>query len=385
MRILIIHERYQQRGGEDEAVDADIAFLADHGFDVGTLIKDNAEIPHRPAPTLAMRTVWSREGYGLASETIRRFQPDVVHVHNSFPLLSPSVIHAARAARIPVVQTLHNYRLLCVNGLLLRQEEACEDCLGRPVAWPGVLHGCYRGSRTASAAVAAMAATHRLLGTWARKVSAFVALSEFAAGKFRAAGLPADRLEVIPNPVDGPRQSARGQGGGGALYVGRLSPEKGLRELLRHWRGIDVPLQIVGDGPLEAELRADAPAHVTFRGRLPREGVAAAMATADFLVFPSLCFENLPLTICEAMAHGLPVIAAAGGAAGEMVVHGRSGYVLRIGDGPGWRAAAQALFSDHDLRLSLAAEARRLYELSYAPAEILGRRNALYSRLTQRR
>jgi glycosyltransferase involved in cell wall biosynthesis len=385
MRILIIHERYQQRGGEDEAVDADIAFLADHGFDVGTLIKDNAEIRPDPGLPLAARTVWSRGSYALASETIRRFQPDIVHVHNSFPLFSPSVIHAARAAGVPVVQTLHNYRLVCVNGLLLRQGQACESCLGRSIAWPGIFHACYRGSRATSAVVAAMTATHRLLGTWSRKVSAFIALSDFAASRFRAAGLPSDRLEVIPNPVSGPSAPGLGQAGGGALYVGRLSPEKGIRELLAHWRGVGVPLRIVGDGPLEAELRATAPAHVRFEGRLPREGVAAAMAAADFLVFPSLCFENLPLTICEAMAQSLPVIAASGGAAGEMVEHGRSGYVLPIADGAGWQAAAEALYADGSLRASLAARSRNLYEVSYAPAEILGRRNALYGRLILRR
>ncbi|WP_445682323.1 glycosyltransferase [Radicibacter daui] len=385
MRILIIHERYQQRGGEDEAVDADIAFMAAHGFDVGTLIKDNAEIGPKPGLALAAATVWSRQGYRLAADAIRRFQPDIVHVHNSFPLFSPSVIHAARAAGVPVVQTLHNYRLLCVNGLLLRAGHACERCVGQPFAWPGVVHGCYRGSRPASAAVAAMAASHRLLGTWSRKVSSFIALSEFAAARFRAAGLPPDRLEVIPNPVDAPTSVGSKGAGSGALYVGRLSPEKGVRELLELWRHIEVPLQIVGDGPLEAELKATAPGHVSFLGRLPREAVASAMAAANFLVFPSLCFENLPLAICEAMAHGLPVIAASGGAAGEMVEHGRSGYVLSIADRAGWRAAATTLFSDKVLQSSFATNARRLYEKAYAPAEILGRRNALYDRLMRRR
>jgi glycosyltransferase involved in cell wall biosynthesis len=301
-----------------------------------------------------------------------------MHVHNFFPMLSPAIYDAARAAGIPVVQTLHNYRLLCPNGLLLRNDRPCEDCRDRLVKWPGVLHRCYRGSRGASAAAAAMAGLHRWRGTWADQVDRYLALTPFARDRFVAGGLPAQRIAVSPVAMPDPGPAAWDDGRQGALYVGRLSPEKGLDTLLDAWTGIDLPLTIIGDGPLRAALAGRAPPHVTIAGPADPAGVAAAMARAALLVFPSLAYENFPLAVVEAMARGLPVLASRRGAMADMIEDGVSGAFAAPGDAAGWRAAAATLLADRPRLARLAAGARAGYVARYHPDRVLAGRLALY-------
>lgn len=377
MRILLVHERYRQRGGEDAAVDNEIAQLRACGVEVATLIEDNANLVGEGSLGLALQTVWSPQGRRMVAEAVAAARPDLVHVHNFFPLLSPSVYDAAREAGLPVVQTLHNYRLLCPGALLLRGGTACELCVRRRVKWPAVVHGCYRGSRAASATVAAMTAVHGGLGTFRRKVDRFVALSPTAARMFAAGGLPADRMAVIPNAVDDPGPLPA-DGRRGALFVGRLSPEKGLDALLAAWHGIHRPLTIIGDGPEMDRLRRAAPPQVRFLGRRPAGDVSRAMAEAELLVFPSLCRENLPLTVAEAMAHGLPVLASSGGAVGDMITEGVSGAFAPPGDAGAWHAQATALLADRERLARLGAGGRSAYLATYHPDRVAARRLALY-------
>lgn len=381
MRVLLIHERYRERGGEDAAFDAEAALLAAHGVEVIPHLEDNGRIAGSGSAGMALRAVWSPPSYRATRDAIRAAQPDLVHVHNTFPLLSPSVYDAARACGVPVVQTLHNYRLLCPNALLLRDAAPCQLCLPRTVKWPGVLHRCYRGSAAASVAVAAVAGVHRAFGTWRRKVDLFLALTSFAAGRFAEGGLPRERLAVsgvaVPDPgpaaADGPRA--------GALCVGRLSPEKGLDVLIEAWRDIDAPLDIIGDGPMMAALTRQAPPQVRFLGRQPAAAVSEAMARASLLVFPSLCYENFPLVVVEAMAHGLPVLASSGGAVEEMVEEGATGVFARPGVPQDWSRKAAALLADPDRLRVLGAGARRAYEARYAPDRVFEQRMGLYRRV----
>ncbi|MGA1856144.1 glycosyltransferase [Azospirillum sp. 11R-A] len=389
MRVLIVHERYRQRGGEDVVVEGETELLARYGVETDLLTADNAAIDGGGSLGLAVGALWSRSGYSSTRAAIARFRPDIVHVHNSFPLLSASVFDAARSMGVPVVQTLHNYRLLCPNALLLRDGAPCEACVGQTSKWSGLRHGCYRGSRAATAAVAGYALSQRLGGVHRRGVAVYHALTPFAAGLFARGGIPADRIAVRPPLLDYP--SARGgaavghPAGGppraGALFVGRLSPEKGLDTLLSAWRGVDAPLDIIGDGPDMDRLRGMAPPQVRFLGHKPAAIAAQAMARAALLVFPSLCYENFPLVVAEAMAAGLPALCAGGGAAADVL--GEAGdprLFARPGDAEDWRRKAVALLADPDALASLGAGERDSWERRLAPDAAFAATLALYRR-----
>ncbi len=368
MKILIGHNYYQQPGGEDQCVAAEIALLRAHGHEVVPYFLHNDAIDGMGRLEAAARTLWSRPARREVRELIRTHRPDVAHFHNTFPLMSPAVYHAARAEGVPVVQTLHNFRLLCPNALFFRDGRVCEDCLGKSVPWPGVVHHCYRNSRGASTAVAALLATHRALGTWRHAVDVYIALTRHGRGKFIEGGLPAERIVVKPNfvyPDPGP-----GAGTGGyALFVGRLSAEKGLETLLAAWKHLAgrVPLTIVGDGPL-APLVAEAAAgdaSIRWLGSRPLEEVYTLLGEAAFLVLPSRCYESFGRVAVEAFSRGTPVIASRLGAMAELVEHGRTGLHFEASDAAGLAAQVQRLLADPGERGRMRAAARREFELHY--------------------
>src|SRR3954452_23301462 len=228
LRIIVAHNSYRERGGEDAVVDAEIALLRGNGHDVTECRHDNSTLSTLPQFDLLQRTLWSRAAAGELRAMLRAVRPDVVHVHNTFPLLSPAVYWACSSARVPVVQTLHNFRLLCAQAMFLRDGRVCEDCLGR-LPWRGVLRKCYRSSSTQSAALVGMLALHRGLGTYRRKVSRYIALSQFSRRKLIEGGVPEHLIAVKPNFVT-PQPQAQGARSG-CLFVGRLSTEKGLQVL----------------------------------------------------------------------------------------------------------------------------------------------------------
>ena len=331
-RLTVIHNYYQQAGGEDEAFRSEVELLTAHGHEVFTYTLDNRVIGSAKRLRLARDTIWNSRTYADLRAHFRATKPAIAHFHNTFPLVSPAAYYAARAEGVAVVQTLHNFRLSCLNALFYRDGRICEDCLGRSVAWPGVMHACYRGDHGASGVVAAMLAVHRAAGTWRNLVGAYIALSRFARSKFLQAGLPPERLHVKPNflPFDpGVGRHDRGF----ALYVGRLSAEKGLVTLLRSWAqaGEGRSLKIVGTGPYE-HLATEQRAGVEWVGWLPHERVLELMKEAAFLVLPSECYENFPLTLVEAFATGLPVIGSSGGSVGELIEDFVTGRLCPPGD-----------------------------------------------------
>lgn len=323
-RVLIAHNAYQHRGGEDSVVEAEIALLRSHGHVVETYFRSNDDVAAMSSLSLARHTLWSNRTSHELAKLIRRFKPDVIHVHNTFPLMSPSLYWAAERAGIPVVQTLHNFRLMCLNALFLREGKVCEDCMGK-LPWRGVARACYRGSHTASAALAGMLALHRGLGTYQNKVARYIALNGFCRDKFIEGGLPAERVEVKPNFVDfdAPPLTARV----GMLFVGRLSVEKGVATLAEAMAVLpDMSLRVAGDGP-EEELLAGV-AGIARLGSMPSEAVRQEMACAVALVVPSIWYENFPRTIVEAFACGLPVIASRIGALADIVTDGVTGLLF---------------------------------------------------------
>lgn len=328
LRIIVVHNAYQQRGGEDAVVRDEVALLRSHGHAVELYSRSNDDVDGMSRSRLAAQTLWSRASVRELSTVIRNFEPDVVHAHNTFPLISPSVYWAAARAEVPVVQTLHNFRLLCLNALLLRDRKVCEDCMGR-LPWRGIARKCYRGSATASAVLAGMLTLHRALGTYRDKVTRYIALNEFCRRKFIEAGLPPERLCVKPNFVD--FAPPRAQYRAGLLFAGRLSEEKGVATLadsLTYARNIS--LRVAGDGPEAARL-ALVPG-VTRLGLLSQNSVRTEMARAMALVVPSLWYENFPRSIVEAFACGLPVIASRIGALAEIVTDNETGLLFEPGD-----------------------------------------------------
>jgi glycosyltransferase involved in cell wall biosynthesis len=335
MRILSIHNRYQIRGGEDECHDAEVNLLRKRGHQVDVYQEDNHRIADMGNVQVATKTIWSQESYQIIRDRLTSQSFDLVHVQNFFPLVSPAVYYAAKAAGVPVVQTLHNYRLLCPNGLFYRDGKVCEDCIGKPIPYPGVLHGCYRQNRLATGAVATMLASHRFLNTWSTMIDQYIALTEFARQKFIQGGLPAEKIVVKPHFIDPDPRPGHGRGRF-ALYVGRLSTEKGLDTLLTAWQRLEqrISLKIVGDGPLEDQVIAAAQRcpNVEWLGRQPIDRVYDLMGEAMFLVLPSKWYETFGRVAVEAFSKGTPVIAANIGAIAELVDSGRTGLHFRPGD-----------------------------------------------------
>jgi glycosyltransferase involved in cell wall biosynthesis len=372
MKCLLVHNLYQQPGGEDHVLDAEKAILTRAGHQVIEYIRDNAEILEyglRSKATLWLRTVWAWDSCRDLQDVLGREKPDLVHFHNTFPLISPAAYYACQEARVPVVQTLHNYRLLCPSATLFRDNKVCEDCVEHGLL-RSIGHGCYRGSRPATAVVALMLAAHRLGRTWNRMVDCYIALTEFARQEFIAAGLPPERIVVKPNFVD-PDPSAASGIGGYVLFVGRLSPEKGLRTLLAAWKRlrIEIPLQIVGDGPDREELEAHAAQLglncISFLGRKDRGCTMAAIQGARFLVFPSKCYEGFPVTIAEAFASGRTVICSRLGAMQEVVTDGCTGLHFNPDDAEDLAQKVKWAWTHPEPLAEMEKAARAEYEAKY--------------------
>jgi glycosyltransferase involved in cell wall biosynthesis len=385
LKVLLLHNQYQQAGGEDVVVRAERELLESHGDEVALLEADNADIDGLIARVKAAAgTIYSPRAKSRVVTRIAAFRPDVVHVHNFFPLLSPSIYYACREAGPPVVQTLHNYRLVCPNAQLLRDGRVCEDCVDKVVPWPGVLHSCYRGTRAGSAVVAAMIAVHRLMGTWKNAVDEFVALTDFSRNKLIEGGLPEAKVTVKPNFV--PDSGSVGEGRGGfALFTGRLSPEKGITTLLSAWKRTNraIPLKIAGDGPLASEVcRSTVRGSVEYLGAQPRERVQALMRDAAFLVFPSVWYEGLPMVIVEAFSVGLPVIASNLGSMATLVEHGRTGLHFRPGDAEDLAAKVEWAVSHPEEMARMRCEARSEYLAKYTPERNYKMLMEIYARVT---
>jgi glycosyltransferase involved in cell wall biosynthesis len=319
-------------------MEAEAGMLRRAGHEVVTYLRDNHEIDSRSliqAASLAINTVWARDTYRDLKAIIEKNRPDVAHFHNTFPQVSPAGYDACRDARVPAIQTLHNYRLLCPGATFYRDGAHCVRCLDGSLL-NSVVHGCYRGSRQATTVTAAMLGIHRLRKTWSERVDQYIALTEYGRQMFIRGGLPARKVIVKPNFVandPGPQQ----QRGTYAVFVGRLSPDKGLKTLLAAWKQLpEIPLVIAGDGPLRAELEEQASSEgltqVIFTGHLKKPDTLATIRGARFLVFPSEWPEGFPMTIAESFACGVPVLSSDMGGLPEIVTSGRTGLLFRAGD-----------------------------------------------------
>jgi glycosyltransferase involved in cell wall biosynthesis len=371
MRVLVAHNAYQRAGGEDAVFRNETQLLREHGHEVFEYHDDNRRISELGRVRLGIETLWSRSSYKKLSALLADCRPDVAHFHNTFPLISPSAYYAARKQGVAVVQTLHNFRLLCPNAIFLRGGRVCEDCLGKTIPFPGIVHGCYRGSRIGSAGVAAMLGMHRVLGTWNNQVDLYIALSEFSRSKFIQGGLPAEKVMVKPNGLA--EDPGQGSGDGNfALYAGRLSPEKGIAVLLSAWSkiGLELPLKIAGDGPQSEEVRqaCQPKTGMEWLGERPRPEILSLMKRARFIVIPSICYENFPAVAVEAFATGTPVVASNIGALPSIVDDGRTGVLFGPGDASDLHAKALTLGNDADRLATMRRQSRMEFEKHYSPS-----------------
>jgi glycosyltransferase involved in cell wall biosynthesis len=364
MQILVVHNTYQHRGGEDAVVDSEVALLRSYGHTVELYQKHNDALKEMPAASAAVTAVWSRPSYTDIGDLCRGFRPDVIHVHNTFPLISPSLYWAAARHAVPVVQTLHNFRLLCPQAIFLRDGKICEDCIGK-LPWRSVTRKCYRDSAAQSAVLTGMLIAHRAVGTYRDRITRYIALNEFAKEKYIQGGLPAHLFRIKPNFVSStgaPRWETRR----GGLYVGRLSSEKGLEVLAEAARLMpDIELDVIGTGPLEAV--ANDAFGKRYLGYRPLNEIMERMETAQFLVLPSICYENSPRTIVEAYACGLPVIASRLGALADIVHDAITGLLFTPGDANDLASKLAWATAHPDEMMRMGRAARAEYEAKYTP------------------
>jgi glycosyltransferase involved in cell wall biosynthesis len=376
VRILILHSRYLSGAvsGENRVVDDEARLLIEGGHQVDVWDPVPASAHGLRLVGTAARAIWSTEATARVRRLIRRSKAEIVHCHNLFPLLSPAVLRAASGEGAAVVMTLHNYRLLCLPATFIRDGRVCEDCLGR-TPWPGVVHACYRDSTLGSAALATSLSLHNAFHTFDR-VTKYLAVSGFVRRKYVEAGWPDDRIEVKSNFAWGsPR---RGGPGRYFLYLGRLSPEKGVATLLAAWRRSSARLLVVGDGPAAQALRGDAPANVEFRPTVAPAEVPALIREARAVLLPSRWYEAQPRVILEAYAAGVPVVASDIGALPE-AVSPDSGLLVAPGDAGAWADAVGKLLDDRESE-RLGHGAWGLWRDRYSPEHALQNLEDAYRR-----
>jgi glycosyltransferase involved in cell wall biosynthesis len=364
----MLHNRYLLRGGEDESTDMEVELLQKNGHDVHLLEIDNRDINQSNILRTSVDTVWSSYSFRTLVSKLKEEPCDIVHIQNFFPRFSPAVHHAAKSAGKPVVQSLRNYRLFCLNGLFFRDGFICEDCMDHTLPWPGIVHKCYRNSLPGSMVVAGMLTTHRMLKTWQKKVDLFCTLSEFSRDKFIQGGLPPEKIMVKPNFVY-PDPEIGEEHRDFFLVVSRLVEEKGILLILKTWEqlGIKIPLKIVGDGPLMNIIK-DATRKtpwIDVCGKKSLPEVYNLIGQARAVLFPSLWYETFGRVIIEAYAKGTPVIVSNIGAGSYLVGDSQAGILFRSGDSGDLVQKVQWAWDHPNEMAEMGRNARHEYEVRY--------------------
>src|SRR3989338_1070067 len=391
MRILIGHNHYKIPGGEDAVVTAEYSLLKDFGADVLLYKRNNVELDSRSITTKFrnMRQLgWSPETCRDIKNMIRRFRPDVAHFHNIFYVMTPAAYFACRDEDVPVVQSQHNFRIVCSNGLLYRQNKVCEDCPNKSL-WQGVYHGCYGNSRVLTAFIAKMLMDHWKKRTWQDMVDMYITASRFGRQKLIAAGIDGGKITVKPNFVyPDPGVSGKIRCKRYALYIGRLSAEKGVNVLLAAWRSVpDFPLRIIGDGPLSGSLKDYVQRHgmsnVEFCGYVNQVEYEQNMRESSYLIVPSACYENFPRVVAEAFAYGVPVLASRLGSLEEIIEDKGNGMLFEAGNPPALGQQAQWLIGHGNELEQMAVRARDTFEQKYSANQNYEQLMTVYQKVTQ--
>ncbi|MES2731079.1 MAG: glycosyltransferase family 4 protein [Bacteroidota bacterium] len=371
MKILIIHNTYQLKGGEDVVFRAESELLAQEGHEVETVIFDNKEIRSlKDRLIIGIKSIYNWQSATLIEDKINYFKPDILHIHNFFPLLSPSVFFVASKLNIPVVMTLHNFRLLCPSAILYFDHRIYEKSVHKIFPMHAILNGVYRNSILETAAVSLVTGVHKLIGTWRNKVDRYIVLSEFAKKKFLNSSLQvtADQLSVKANFVEDlgldfvEREMY-------FLFVGRLSHEKGIPTLFEAAKLGGFKLKVIGDGPMRelVEEYASKYPNIEYLGFQDKAFIIDQMRRCRALVFPSACFEGCPMTILEAYSVGSIVLAANIGAIGEIVQHQTNGLLFESGNAEDLKKQVDWLSQNEKEMNIMLGNARLSYERKYHP------------------
>jgi glycosyltransferase involved in cell wall biosynthesis len=371
MDVFLVHEYYQQAGGEDVVFAAEKALLTENGHRVREYTDHNSRINEMRPLSVAIQTIWSRQTHKALLEILEKDPPDLIHFHNTFPLISPSAYYACFERNVPVVQTLHNFRLHCLAPTHYRNGHICEDCLGKGIPWPSMIHRCYRSSFLQTFTAATMISIHRWLRTWSDKVNAYIALSRFAKNLFVEGGLPEHKIFVKPNFVF-PGSVKMQQNGRYFLFVGRVAKEKGVHTLIKAWETLDtVPLKIVGDGPEFEKVKQQAKSYgrknIEFLGHCPHNEVLLLMKGAFSLIFPSECYESFGMTIIEAFSSGIPVIASNIGTVAEIIQDHANGLLFEPGNFHDLKNKVIWALSHPEDMGKMGITAKRSYDEKYTP------------------
>jgi glycosyltransferase involved in cell wall biosynthesis len=377
LKILLAHNFYGSSApsGENTVYSAEKSLLEAAGHEVVEYTRHSDEIRGQGAWGAmkgAMSTPWNPFAFARVRRTIKRERPDVLHVHNTFPLLSPAIFHSAARSSTATVLTLHNYRTVCAAAIPMREGQPCTECLDRRSVTPALRYGCYRQSRLATLPLASMIALHRKLGTWRKHVDAFIALTGFQRDQLVAAGLPPERMHVKPHfypdppsPLPWREREAK------VVFIGRLGEEKGVRFLIEAWRqwGEQAPqLELIGDGPQRRELEDLAQVmngKVRFLGQRPFSETQKRLASAHLLVLPSVCFEGFPMVILEAFAMGVPVAASRLGSMPCLMQDGRNGVLFTPGNAEDLLRQVRGAWGEDDLLARMGAAAREEFDARY--------------------
>jgi glycosyltransferase involved in cell wall biosynthesis len=383
MHVLVVHNRYAsaQPSGENKVVDQEVALLREAGHRVELFERRSDDIGAMSLlakVAVPLRVPWNPAVRTELANRLRTERPDVVHVHNVFPLLSPAVLAACADAGVPAVATLHNYTQVCPPGTLQRDGRPCTECVGSAVPLPAVRHGCYRGSRLATVPLAVSLSANRR--RWWSGVERFFCISAAQRDTLVRAGMPAERLAVKHNFVPDPDDRRAGDGEH-LLYLGRLAEAKGVRLLMAAWDelaasgGVGVPLVIAGTGPLEPEVTAWAAGRddVRYVGLYDTAECQKAIARSVAVVAPSTWLEAFGLVVVEAMAAGVPVVAAGHGAFVELVEDGVTGLLHRPGEPASLASCLRRITAEPDLGREMGQAARLRYEQGFSPAVGLDR------------
>lgn len=388
MRILMLHSRYQQRGGEDISTRSEAELLRRGGHEVDLVEYDNHEVEKLGRTRTAIRTIWSHPAVMDVRQRLSAKKYDILHVQNYFPLISPAVLLQGARMGVATVQSLRNYRLLCVAGQLFRDGHECQICVGKIAPWPGVRHGCYRGSLPGSATLAAMIATHKALGTWHRQTDALVPVSEYVRDVYVRGGFPAERLHTKPNVSLANAQSRAKKRQ--VIYAGRLTKEKGVHDLIAAWQMAapeSARLLIVGNGPYEQVLHtlAENDPTIEFAGHHAHDELIKMIASSRILVLPAAWAEPFGRTAVEAFSVGTPVLASAKGGLIEIVEQTGGGATFPAGDVPELAGLISRAINDQIWWDSIAAAARAGFADKYSTGAILHRTEQIYATAIDRR
>lgn len=394
MRILSVHNHYRYLGGEDAVAQKEAAMLRHFGHEVIEYRRTNREIDDYSAlqkAQIPLKMLWNRASVRELRAVAQREKPDVVHFHNTHFMISPAVYYAFEGMPTAVVRSLHNYRLLCPAATFFRDGQVCELCLESPLLLPALRYACYRDSRPVTAALAGTLLLHRWRKTWQEQVDAFIVLTEFMKEKFITAGFVPERLHVKPHFVEECAAESLAEKVHTALYVGRLSDEKGLHTLLRAWAqlpGLD--LTLVGQGDLRAELEAFCAENglqdrVRFLGQQSPEQVTELMRSSRFLIFPSECYETFGMTILEAYCSGLPVVASRLGSRMELVQHGQTGLLFTPGNADDLAQAVRHAVAHPAEMAQMGRQGQQFYREHFTERQNYAQLMAIYEAAQERR